>query len=78
MLLASSSGALIDANGTKKTPSAKLPARLDAALSARRVLPMPPGPVSVISRSVRVRTISTRRRDSVARPTNGVVSCGKL
>jgi hypothetical protein len=42
-------GSVIDASGTKATPSGKSAAADAATLSASRVLPTPPGPVSVRS-----------------------------
>ncbi len=42
-------GSVIDASGTKATPSGKCSAADAATLSASRVLPTPPGPVSVRS-----------------------------
>ena len=42
-------GSASGASGTKKTPSAKSSSSSAAACNARRVLPVPPGPISVTS-----------------------------
>ena len=57
-----SSGRCSAASETKCAPSAKSARTARAASSARRVLPTPPGPVRVSSR-----TPSTRRRSTIAR-----------
>ena len=48
---ATSAGSRIGASATKQTPSAKSSSQLGGHLEARRVLPMPPGPVSVSRRT---------------------------
>ena len=57
-----SAGSLIGARSTNQTPSAKSSSSAAATCSARRVLPMPPGPVSVTRRtSLRRRSAMTPR-----------------
>ena len=51
MAEATSPGSLIGASATKNTPSAKCSITSAATCSARRVLPIPPGPVRVSSRT---------------------------
>ena len=72
---ATSPPSLIVASGTKKAPSRKPSARRDAARSARRVLPAPPGPVRVIS--LRSARSSARPSSSTSRPTKVVASGGR-
>ena len=63
-------------SGTNHAPSGYSSARLAATWSARRVLPVPPGPVSVTSRVLaRSARISSSSR---SRPTNDVSSIGRL
>src|SRR5690606_24490497 len=67
----SSSARPTDANSAQRTPSENSPARRTATSSARRVLPLPPGPVRVTSRSeaasARTATISASRPTKVVR-----------
>ena len=63
-------------SGTNQAPSGYSSARLAATWSARRVLPVPPGPVSVTSRVLaRSARISSSSR---SRPTNDDSSIGRL
>ena len=57
-----SSGSRSAASGTQKTPSGKASAASPAACRARRVLPVPPGPVSVSRRSPAARAGRAPRR----------------
>ena len=67
---ASSSGA----SSTSRTPSAYRSCTAAAAARTRRVLPTPPGPLSVTSRLVRSR--SATRATSSSRPMRGVAGAG--
>ena len=71
-----SAGFVMVPSGTNHTPSGNSSARPAATCSASRVLPVPPGPVSVRSRVVprRARVSSSSR----SRPTNEVSSVGRL
>ena len=69
---ATRSGSLTDARGTNHVPSGKRSTQSPAKAIDSRVLPVPPGPVSVSSR---VRSRSATAPSTSARPTN-VVSCG--
>ena len=72
------SGSPIGARATKQTPSAKSArAARPRPARARRVLPTPPGPVSVTSRVSPARS-ATRRASSSARPTKELSVKGKL
>ena len=71
-------GVVTTASGTKHVPSAKSRARRSAAAMARRVLPMPPGPLSVSKRHSGPERISAMRPTSISRPTNGVAGRGRL
>ena len=66
------SGSVTDASGTNQVPSGYRSTQSPARASDSRVLPVPPGPVSVSSR---VRSSSATAPSTSARPTN-VVSCG--
>ena len=73
---ATSIGSRIGSSGTKKTPSGKSSDDRAASWSESRVLPVPPGPVSVRSR---VRASSRAAASSSAsRPTNVVSWVGRL
>ena len=63
-------------NGTKNVPSGNSVAAACASSMAKRVLPMPPGPVTVNRRAV----VSSRRASasSRSRPTNVVSETGRL
>jgi len=67
------------ANPTKATPSGKPPAAFCAASMTRRVFPIPPGPVSVSSRTPAGRrsrfSISSTSR---SRPSRGVSEAGRI
>ena len=65
MVTATRAASVSGASGTKNTPPVKCPAQLAAASSASRVLPVPPGPVNVRSRTslpARRRSISSSSR----------------
>ena len=71
------SGSLTGARSTKNAwPSSA--ASSVAAASASRVLPVPPGPVSVTSRTSGPRASSTSAASSSSRPISGDGSAGKL
>ncbi len=73
---ATCSGSAIEPNSRSQTPSGHRPWSAAPTSSARRVLPLPPGPVSVSSRLVSMRRLASSIRRS--RPMN-VVSCrGRL
>ena len=66
------------ARSTKKTPSSKCSRASDAAWTASRVLPIPPGPVSVTSRTASPRSRRASCSSSAARPTSADVETGRL
>ena len=61
---------------TKTVPSAKASRSAAATASPRRVLPTPPGPVSVTSRTSARRSRATSAATSRSRPSNGVGASG--
>ena len=63
-------------NGTQKTPSGNCSTASAASWSARRVLPLPPGPVSVSRRCSR--TSSPASASSRSRPTSGFGWIGRF
>src|SRR6185437_6908740 len=71
-------GALTDASETRQIPSLKWPRISDADSIARRVFPVPPGPVKVIKRTSFSRSSSAMRSTSSLRPINGVGCRGRL
>ena len=64
------------ASGTKQTPSAKRSMTRVATSTARRVLPMPPGPMMVSRRQFGSNSSSPRAVNSPTRPMNGVGQTG--
>ncbi len=76
MVSGTSWGSVTEDRSTKNTPSGNRPMRRLAACTANRVLPVPPGPVSV-TRRLRS-TSSVTRPTSRSRPTNDVNSAGRL
>ena len=64
------------ANGTQKTPPPNGSMLSVAAWSARRVLPLPPGPVSVTTLAVATRSVIAR--SSSVRPTRASDGAGRL
>ena len=72
-----SSGSDSPASGTQKTPSRSVPTSSAATWSARRVFPVPPGPVSV-SRRVPFESIATSSSSSRSRPTSGIETTGRF
>ena len=78
MVEATSSGSLMGASATKKTPPSNSSKSSAAACSPRRVLPVPPGPVSVSSRTSGRRRRPAISESSFSRPTNGVGWVGRL
>jgi hypothetical protein len=70
------SGPVSGARSIHQTPPGKRAASVAARRSASRVLPAPPAPVSVSSRPRRSR--SAHRARSPARPTNELISAGRL
>jgi hypothetical protein len=73
---ATSAGSASAARETYRTPSRRAPPARAAASSARRVLPTPPGPVSVSSRAPRSRRLTSA--SSRSRPTKLVSGTGRL
>ncbi len=69
------SGSVTDASGTNQVPSGNRSTQSPARASDSRVLPVPPGPVSVSSR---VRSSSATAPSTSARPTNVVSWGGRL
>ena len=69
-------GSSTGSNGTKKVPSGKSVPAAWASSIANRVLPIPPGPVIVMSRAVRSRLPAAV--SSGSRPTNDVTGLGRL
>ncbi len=69
-------GSSTGSNGTKNVPSGKSPAARWASSIAKRVLPMPPGPVTVRSRAVPSRRWAAA--SSLSRPMNVVTDDGRL
>jgi len=78
MVATTRSGSLSGASGTKKTPSANISRSTAPACKASRVLPMPPGPVSVSSRTSGRRSMSRTAATSRSRPISGVGGTGRL
>jgi hypothetical protein len=74
---ARSSGSVSPARDTQKTPSWSLPTSSAATSRPRRVLPVPPGPVSV-RRRVPLETIATSSLSSRWRPTSGIETTGRF
>ena len=73
-----SSGSVIAASVTKNTPCGKSSTSSAAACSASRVFPVPPGPVSVTTRTSARRRSSTTSATSRSRPTRGVDCTGRF
>ena len=73
----SSSGSDRPASGTQKTPSLMLPTSSAATCNARRVLPVPPAPVSVSSR-VPFESSETSSSSSSSRPTSALDAIGRF
>ena len=73
---ATAAGSATGASSHNHTPSGNLSATIPPASSARRVLPTPPTPVSVISR--RSGTSAARRSSSSPWPTKLVAAAGKF
>ena len=73
-----SSGSAIGASATKNTPCGKSSTSSAAAWSASRVLPVPPGPVSVSSRTSSRRSSSATAASSRSRPISGVGWTGRF
>jgi len=69
-------GSEVEASSTSHTPSGRSGSSSRPARSARRVLPHPPGPVSVSNAAERCS--STMRASSSSRPTKEVSSRGRL
>ena len=72
---ATSSGSVTAASGTNHTPPGLAAMTSPATASDRRVLPVPPGPVSVSSR---VRDSRATAAATSSRPTNEVSCWGRL
>jgi hypothetical protein len=70
-------GSRTAASGTNQTPSRKSAATSSATRTASRVLPTPPGPVSVTRRTPRRRSRSATAATSRTRPTKLVSGTGK-
>ena len=66
------------ARGTQNTPSGKPSLASAAAWSESRVLPVPPGPVRVTSRTSSLRRSATTSASSRSRPRNGVAGAGRF
>ena len=66
------------ASGTKKTPSGKAAPSRWATAIANRVLPDPPGPVSVTSRTPGERSSVVTASASASLPISGVAGTGRL
>ena len=62
---------------TQKTPSRRVPTSSAATCSASRVLPVPPGPVSV-SRRVPSQSSATSSSSSLSRPMSGLAATGQV
>src|SRR5829696_1682131 len=73
---ATSAGSGTAASGTKTTPSANADSSLSAVSRARRVLPTPPGPVSVTRRTSGRQRRSVKVVVSRSRPTSAVSGVG--
>ena len=73
-----SSGSAIGASATKNTPCGKSSTSSAAACSPSRVLPVPPGPVSVNRRTSSRRSRSTTAATSRSRPISGVGWTGRF
>ena len=71
------SGDSSDASGTKRAPAAKPSAISRATSIASRVLPTPPGPVTVRSRTSRRASNARSPASSRSRPTNAVKGAGR-
>jgi hypothetical protein len=71
-----SDGSRTAANGTNAAPSAKSGSSSEATAIARRVLPTPPGPVSVISRTSDLRNSLPAAAISRTLPISGVMGVG--
>ena len=63
---------------TNQTPSANASMSSTATCKARRVLPMPPGPVTVTSRTLSRRSHATSAANCSSRPRSGVGWMGRL
>ena len=72
------SGSVTGASGTKNTPFGKSSTSSAPTCNARRVLPVPPNPVAVTSRTSSRRISSAMSRSSCSRPTNGVSCVGRF
>ena len=73
-----SAGSAIGASATKNTPCGKSSTSSAAAWSASRVLPVPPGPVSVSRRTSSRRSCSAIAASSRSRPISGVGWTGRF
>ena len=73
-----SAGSAIGASATKNTPCGKSSTSSAAAWSPSRVLPVPPGPVSVSRRTSSRRSCSTTAATSRSRPISGVGWTGRF
>jgi hypothetical protein len=76
MAFTTSSGSCTGARSTNTTPPGKRSATRSAASIARRLLPIPPGPVRVIRRLSSSRSIRATSRTSLSRPMSWVSGCG--
>ena len=74
---ASSAGSATGARSTKTAPSRSSAASSSATASASRVLPVPPGPVSVTRRTSSRRSSAVTAAISSRRPTSGVGGVGR-
>ena len=75
--VSTSAGSTSGASATKKTLSKYSSSSSEATSIARRVFPLPPGPVSVSKRVSGCRRSATTSETSVARPTNELVGRGR-
>ena len=73
----SPSGLVTDSSGTNATPAGKPSAVRSPTASASRVLPIPPGPVSVTSRASGLRMRPVTSSIACSRPTSDVVATGR-
>ena len=73
-----SSGSRSGASGAQNTPSGKPSDCIRHGLSASRVFPVPPGPVSDTSRAPGSDSIAATAASSGSRPRNGVAGTGRF
>ncbi len=78
MVASTRAGSRIGVRSTNSTPSAKAGSRSAATWRARRVLPMPPGPVSVRRRTAGASSSWHTAATSRARPISGVSGRGSV